>query len=151
MLLFLSWTLKMTNTSKMIWSTDHKCPLKVFFIKNVQALGQNQWPDTAKICGIFRIFVKMCPYFMIWKPIWSVQHFTCLKFEYVNLLMWSVWFGTIMSLKLRCFEIEIYFDPSIRNRVLCSGMLLYLHLINFKIFFSSCKVWQLQRWDNFRL
>ena len=33
MLLFFSWTLKMTKTSKMIWSTDHKCPIKVLFIK----------------------------------------------------------------------------------------------------------------------
>ena len=29
--------------------------------------------------------------------------------------------------------------PSIRNRVLCSGMLLYLHLLNFKIFFHPAK------------
>ena len=28
-----------------------------------------------------------------------------------------------------------YFNPSIRDRVLCSGMLLYLHHINLKIFF----------------
>ena len=35
-------------------------------------------------------------------------------------------------------------NPSIRNRVLCSGMLLYLHHINFKIFFHSAK------FDNFK-
>ena len=35
-------------------------------------------------------------------------------------------------------------EPSIRNRVLCSGMLLYLHLINFKIFFHPAK------FDNFK-
>ena len=34
--------------------------------------------------------------------------------------------------------------PSIRNRVLCSGMLLYLHLINFKIFLQPAK------FDNFK-
>ena len=34
--------------------------------------------------------------------------------------------------------------PSIRNRVLCSGMLLYLHHINFKIFFHPAK------FDNFK-
>ena len=76
MLLFFSWTLKMTKTSKMIWSTDQKCPIKVLFIKTCRLQAK-----IAKICGISRSFVKMCPYFMIWKPIWSVQHFTCLKFE----------------------------------------------------------------------
>ena len=35
-------------------------------------------------------------------------------------------------------------SPSIRNRVLCSGMLLYLHHINFKIFFHPAK------FDNFK-
>jgi hypothetical protein len=34
--------------------------------------------------------------------------------------------------------------PSIRNRVLCSGMLLYLHHINFKIFFHPAN------FDNFK-
>ena len=34
--------------------------------------------------------------------------------------------------------------PSIRNRVLCSGMLLYLHLISDKIFFHPAK------FDNFK-
>ena len=34
--------------------------------------------------------------------------------------------------------------PSIRDRVLCRGMLLYLHLINFKIFFHPAK------FDNFK-
>ena len=34
--------------------------------------------------------------------------------------------------------------PSIRDRVLCSEMLLYLHLINFKIFFHPAK------FDNFK-
>ena len=31
------------------------------------------------------------------------------------------------------------FNPRIRNRVLYSGMLLYLHLRNFKIFFHPAK------------
>ena len=31
------------------------------------------------------------------------------------------------------------YTPSIRNRVLCSGMLLYLHHINFKMFFHPAK------------
>ena len=35
-------------------------------------------------------------------------------------------------------------DLSIRNRVLCSGMLLYLHLISNKIFFHPAK------FDNFK-
>ena len=38
----------------------------------------------------------------------------------------------------------ISLDPSIRDRVLCSGMLLYLQLINFKIFFHPAK------FDNFK-
>ena len=37
-----------------------------------------------------------------------------------------------------------YLEPSIRDRVLCSGMLLYLHLINFKIFLHPAK------FDNFK-
>ena len=35
-------------------------------------------------------------------------------------------------------------DPSIRNRVLCSEMLFYLHLISNKIFFHPAK------FDNFK-
>ena len=44
--------------------------------------------------------------------------------------------------------LKIYFlilqDPSIRDGVLCSGMLLYLHHINFKIFFHPSKMRQFQ-------
>ena len=36
------------------------------------------------------------------------------------------------------------FSPSIRDRVLCNGMLLYLHHINFKIFFHPAN------FDNFK-
>ena len=39
---------------------------------------------------------------------------------------------------------KIGIQPSIRNRVLCSGMLLYLHHISFKIFFHPAK------FDNFK-
>ena len=35
-------------------------------------------------------------------------------------------------------------NPSIRDKVLCSGMLLYLHLMNFKIFFHPAM------FDNFK-
>ena len=42
-------------------------------------------------------------------------------------------------------ELKIYCaGPSIRNRVLCSGMLLYLHFRNSKIFFHPAK------FDNFK-
>ena len=39
---------------------------------------------------------------------------------------------------------KLEFAPSIRNRVLCSGMLLYLHHRNPKLFFHPAK------FDNFR-
>ena len=55
----------------------------------------------------------------------KVQTHTCIMYEYLPTGYLQV----------------IGFKPSIRNRVLCSGMLLYLHLISNKIhIFSSCKV-----------
>ena len=40
--------------------------------------------------------------------------------------------------------IFFYLNPSIRNRVLCSGMLVYKHHRNYKIFFHPAK------FDNFK-
>ena len=45
---------------------------------------------------------------------------------------------------LSCLETIFNPNPSIRNRVLCSGMLLYLHHRNSKIFFLPAK------FDNFK-
>ena len=48
-------------------------------------------------------------------------------------------------LKSQCDnDVIITCNPSIRDKVLCSGMLLYLHLMNFKIFFHPAM------FDNFK-
>ena len=60
---------------------------------------------------------------------YSIKNNETIFFSYKYFLIAST-FGTLV--------------PSIRNRVLCSGMLLYLHIISNKIFFHPAK------FDNFK-
>ena len=76
---------------------------------------------------------------------------SCLSSRYISIVDLSflplhrTFLSFAPNLQFGCERLQLLpYGPSIRNRVLCSGMLLYLHHINFKIFFHSAK------FDNFK-